>query len=617
MDENVGYSELVAKAQGGDQVSFDHLVRLTEKRLRASIYRLTLEEDLTEEIVQDTIVTMLKVLNELRETERFWPWVLRIAINKLRLHRRTETRRKTVPLSAATSGALAGEGRDAVSDMVGTELREVVSGAMASLKPAYRAVLCLRCYDELGYAEIGELMGCGEFAARMRLCRAKKALKKALLRHGLGKGWVGPALVLFGKMTAPSEAAAAQVSVAASVTKVGLAAGLIGAIGSSTTVIYLAAAGLLSVLAVVASSGPDGTAAMSGQWAGPASGGAVRGGLASTNREYWYFFPEGPYGPMITRSMAGYANGTGCYCRSVQDEQANYFFDEGRNIVHVNNYRQWNEDLSVWRLPTDRAKLTDFLSRVEGEGKELEYVVAKGRGLLLISGQGDDGCYSLTVRHVRATQEEYLRYSWPAGATLMDNRDQMHSRGWTYFRITGHVNDEQVTGSGRVPFVYAASRKHGPWLKLKVGDRLRIVDGRDQAVVYEEGEVVARYAGGSFFSGLSRPWMGLHTIDTVRRDAAEQEVWFETKYSGSEQAATVLLNTGQGELTYTIDMENDLVDRITIATGASKGELTFSYLDRIDGARGEFSEPERKFERKPPDEGMGMLWLFRLLTGSF
>ncbi|MHC4574431.1 MAG: hypothetical protein ACYS76_09920, partial [Planctomycetota bacterium] len=280
---------------------------------------------------------------------------------------------------------------------------------------------------------------------------------------------------------------------------------------------------------------------------------------------------------------------------------ANYYFDNRSSTVHINNYRQYNSDLAVRRLPTDAAEVTEFLSAVEGEREKMEYVAADGAGLVVVAEREQDSYSSWATRHFRAMEEEYIRYSWPAGIKIVDNRDPMHQRGWTYFEIEGQINGERVTGRGRIPFVYAASREYSPWLRLKVANRLRVVDSGTNAVVYDSGgKVAGRYPGGSFFAGLGRPWMGLHTIDTVRRDAAKEQVPFETKYKPGND----------------VDMQADVIDEIAISTGQGKeGFLKFTYLQNVEKEGDELIQPQitKRYggeRRKSP----GVLWLLRIAS---
>ncbi|MHC4260799.1 MAG: RNA polymerase sigma factor, partial [Planctomycetota bacterium] len=100
MSEIIDYVRLVKRAQHGDKECLDRLARAASERLRVNVHRFTLEDNLTQDIVQETILEMLKVLGELREADRFWPWLYKIALSKIRLYHRREQRRKTMPISA-------------------------------------------------------------------------------------------------------------------------------------------------------------------------------------------------------------------------------------------------------------------------------------------------------------------------------------------------------------------------------------------------------------------------------------------------------------------------------------------------------------------------------------
>ena len=237
MEEKNDYSKLVKLAQLGDKQSRDRLAGLAQERLRTDIYRLTMQYDLTEEIVQESMLEMFKILGKLREADRFWPWLYKIALNKINLHYRDEQHHKTMSMSAAQDADVKGDGLEVVAEGTALELKDIVFAAMQQLRPRHRAVLIMRCYREMEYSLIAESMQCSEFAARMLFYRAKKSLQKQLSRSGFGKGSLLTALILFGKMTAPTEAAAAQVSVTSATASVGITAGLAGMMSRKATVI--------------------------------------------------------------------------------------------------------------------------------------------------------------------------------------------------------------------------------------------------------------------------------------------------------------------------------------------------------------------------------------------
>ena len=606
---------MIRKAQLGDRECLSRLAEVARVYLREYVLRLTLQEDLTEDIVQESILEMFKVFDKLKKADRFWAWLHGIAFNKIRSHYGRQWRHKTISLSEVACEIATEDSQNALADMVNRELKQIVLRSMRELSPRHRAVLTMRCYKEMAYSEIAMLMGCSEFGAQALFYRAKKALAKKLSRHGLGKGYLLTTLVLFGKLTAATEASAANVSVTAATLKVSAAASLAAMVTSKTAIVSLTAAGTIAAGTAGITHRTDNIDSKLQQNDTQTSLNVPQETRANRPMEQcWYFFPEGAGGPVMMRLLEFSKTGKQSYCRYLQNQYASYSND--KTTIYMNNFHMYNTDLSVRRLPTDGEDLTEFISRITGRPDDMENVSGKGKGLLVISKRNSDHGDRIwrIDRHFNVLEEEYFQFDWPESAKIIDNRDEMHKRGWTYFRISGRLNQEQVSGTGQIPFVYATSRRFGPWLKLQIGNSLTITDSGSMACVFDRsGKAVAAYTGGSFFKGLGRPWMGLHTIDAVRRDAAEQEVWFETKkISGSNKAEVVLTNE-QAKLVYTIDMETDVIEKIAFSTGSGdEGELRFSYLQDIDGLGNQFTQPNARSNRQTQQEPPGMLWLAAL-----
>jgi len=620
MTDHENYAELVKKAQLGDRECLDRLAEKGRVRLYEYVFRLTLQEDLTQDIIQETILEMYKVFNKLKQAERFWDWLEGIAFNKVRSHYGRLWRHKTVSLSEMGHDIAGEDSQDGLADMVNQELKQIVFRSMQELAPRHRSVLALRCYKQMPYAQIAQLLGCTEFAAQSLFYRAKKALAKKLSRHGLGKGYLLAALVLFGKMTASTEAAAAQVSVTAATLKVGVGASLAALATSKIAVVSVATVGVIGAGMGAVELGANRNGNGSQESPIQTSPYVSQQNAASQGTDQcWYFFPEGRDRPVMLRLLKSDTSQEQPFCRYLQNQYANYRYDQG--TVYTINARAYNPDLSVRLLPTDNQDLHAFIARVQGRPAHMESITGRGKGLLVISRRqaGQDYTTWKIDRHFNTLEEEYFQSDWPARAQRIDRRDAMHQRGWTYFRITGRIGAQGVSGTGRMPFVYSTSKRFGPWLKLKMADGSKIVDSGTGACVYDpSGKTVARYRGGSFFKGLARPWMGLHTIDVVRRDAAEQEVWFETEALADSEQVEVVLDCKQVKLVYTIDMEADVVEKISFAgANGSTGELSFSYLEMIAGMDSDFTPPRATGHRAQQREGQGMLWLVKLLDGKW
>ena len=617
MTDRADYIELITRAQRGDRVCLDQLAELARPRLQEYVYRLVLDDNSTQDIVQETILQMFKALGELKKPDRFWPWLFRIAMSRISRHHRTENRQKRAS-EAGTAGGARKDQAEALENLVSSELKQIVAAAMKTLQTRQRAVLTMRCYNDMTYSEIADVLNCSKFAARQLFCRAKLSLQKQLSRQGFGKGSLLMALTLFGKMTASSEAAAASVSLTATTMKAGLAASVAGMIGAKTAIVSLTAAGALVVGTTMVISQPDKTTQTP-----PPIQASTDSHMAARTADQgkavdrcWYYYPPNADGAVMMRLLRADSKRNQPYLQSLHDEEANYYFDKKTKTINLENCRPRQGDLSVWRLPNDRRALSEFLSQIDGRTEITTGLSGGTDGLLVISRRNDDrgDGFALETYHYHVLEEVQFRYNWPIGAKLVDKRDPMHKRGWTHFTIAGQIDGRQITGTGQLPFVYTAGRRRPAWLKLKLAEDIELTDTARGACIRDaSGKVIASYPPGAFFAGLSRPWMGLHTIDTIRRDAAAEQIPFETEYKDPTKIE-ITLKTNRGKILYTVDTANDLLDTIKFSTNNNhKGILQFSYLQQLDETDNKFKEPWANqyaaHQTKP-----GPTWILELAT---
>ncbi len=614
---------LIKKAQLGDRDGLDHLAEMAKVRLHEYVLRLTLNEDLTQDIVQETILEMLQIFKKLRKAEAFWPWLYSIALNKTRNHYGKRWRRRTRNFSETNYEPEVTTGDDTLSDVVTAELRQIVLQSVSQLAPRHRAVLSMRCYDHLSYAQIAQLMGCSEIGARAAFCRAKKCLARHLAAYGLGKGSLVLALVAFGKITATSKASAAQVAVTGAMLQVGSKAALVAGVTSKSGLIGLAAGGLIVGSLSLNVKRITSVFALTPHPAGAIAAAPLQ--LAENQpQEYWYYFPDARNDVVMQRLLQFDATGRNPVCRILQNQYANYHFDERSDAVHINNYHVCKPDLSVMRLPTDSAELSGFIARMEGKSADMELTPASRNRLLVIcKHHREHGTQIWRIdRHMNVLEEEYFQVSWPRSTPVIDDRDIMHKRGWTYIEISGHVGGHPVSGIARIPFVYAYAQQHYPWLKIRAGDGSIFVDTPSGARIYDAaGLIAAEFPGGSFFQGLLRPWTGLHCIDTIRRDAAEQRLNFATTYDGEADSVRITVQTEDLTLVYTVDLLADVIE--TIACNPTSKERPFSSELHLS-YRQELSADEETSLVPPADvrpssierRQIGMRWLQRLMASQ-
>lgn len=180
----------VKRAQGGDYEAFDELVRRHEQRLYALSMRMLRHREDAENVVQTTFLNILEHLEGFRGESTFATWSTRIAthvaLNVLR-------KRKGLPtISLDDRDDEAGEVHhprliskwpDDPARVVETkELNRILRETMLSLPEKLRLVFVLRDVEELSVAETAEVLQISEANVKVRLLRARLALREKLTR---------------------------------------------------------------------------------------------------------------------------------------------------------------------------------------------------------------------------------------------------------------------------------------------------------------------------------------------------------------------------------------------------------------------------------------------------
>jgi len=633
MAQDQTWTKLVRQAQKGHKEDVNKLAREAKGRLCAYIYRVTLNYDLTEDISQEVLLQMFKSLNQLKSVKSFWPWLYRIAQNKIQEHYKVKHKKSPAFGEAFYKNFTLQRSKyhqeDGLRQLLKKELSKKVVVAMKQLKQQYRAILSLRCFEQLSYSEIAVAMECSEVRARILFYRAKQALKKQLAHQGLKKGFLLICLSLFGRLTAPARAA--TVTVSASSVKVGVMTAIIATAGTNlgiatvtTTAVGLATMGGISVFSDPPLPQRSEVKSINYTIQLRDTSQGLTSNLSQGAFEQWFSCPDGIDGPLFMRTQRWDAKQTNKLSAWLENGEGNYYYGTD-NKIYINNYRAFWSSLRVRRLPTDPAEFTNYISEIEGNLSGVEYTRDCRTGLLR---------HSLDDRFVEARNfrtnykynklnESLFDYDFSEDIPVIDERDQMHKRGWTYFRVNGEINNQKISAMGQIPFVYNASREHPAWIRLKIGNEFEIIDCNNGACLRRaDGTVIAAYKPGTFFKGLLRPWMGMHTIDIIRRDAARRRVAFRTMPARNKEDIIVRVyyedERNNTELVYGIDMENDIIEDIRFEVrNRIIGSLVFSYLQDIEQGGDEFIAPA--IAQSPEDSirpGAGILWLVDLAQGN-
>lgn len=178
----------VNRARQGDRVALSDLIEQESPGLRRYLLSVVGNLELSEELLQETMVHVVGSIHRLKDPACFRGWLYRIASNEIRNVFR-DRRRSAVRFSALNEGTVEGMS-DPDDPEIGQilqtqEVRRQVASAVAGLKEFHRRVVTLRCFERLSYAQISDRIGCSESSARTGFVRAKRQIRHELQRLGL------------------------------------------------------------------------------------------------------------------------------------------------------------------------------------------------------------------------------------------------------------------------------------------------------------------------------------------------------------------------------------------------------------------------------------------------
>jgi RNA polymerase sigma-70 factor (ECF subfamily) len=171
---------LVAKARDGDYRAFEVLFERHRTLVYRFVYQMAPRRDDAEDIVQEVFVRAYQNLHRYRDEAKFTTWLLRIATNlgtdrARMLNRRTALEQKEA--AGALSWMTVGDRENPIDNLQNEELKEVLRKALLALPDHHRNVIVMRDIEEMEYQDIAETLGCTIGGAKLRVLRARRALR--------------------------------------------------------------------------------------------------------------------------------------------------------------------------------------------------------------------------------------------------------------------------------------------------------------------------------------------------------------------------------------------------------------------------------------------------------
>ncbi|WP_157811717.1 RNA polymerase sigma factor [Tenacibaculum sp. SZ-18] len=171
-------SALMLKVKAGESQTLGLLYERYKKRLFGFFYQMCKDANLSEDLVQNVFIRVLKYKHTYNEESNFLSWLFRIARNVYYDQFKVNSNNRTTDLDEVNNLFIVG---NVESDIEKNEKVSLLKEAMNQLPAKKKELIVLSKLKELKYKELGEIVGCSEGNARTRVHRALLDLKQIYL----------------------------------------------------------------------------------------------------------------------------------------------------------------------------------------------------------------------------------------------------------------------------------------------------------------------------------------------------------------------------------------------------------------------------------------------------
>jgi RNA polymerase sigma-70 factor (ECF subfamily) len=172
---------LVSRAKEGEYRAFETLFERHRELVYRFAFQMARKRDDAEDIVQEVFVRAYQNLPRYRDEAKFTTWLLRIATNLGTDRARMHQRRNNLEQQEA-GGALTwmteSSAEDPVENLERERRKQAVHNAIAALPEHHRKVIVMRDIEEMEYQDMSDVLGCSVGGAKLRVLRARRALKE-------------------------------------------------------------------------------------------------------------------------------------------------------------------------------------------------------------------------------------------------------------------------------------------------------------------------------------------------------------------------------------------------------------------------------------------------------
>jgi RNA polymerase sigma-70 factor (ECF subfamily) len=177
---------------GKDRATTERFVRCNLGWMLAVAKRIVVDTAIAEDVVQEAFSSVFENLDSFRGDSSLKTWIHRIVVNQALMALRKQRRRNEQPIDQLLPqfddngcriddpAMLSQSAETPEALLMSNDRKQQVLSSILLLPESYRIVLMLRDIEELSTSEVADATGLTEANVKVRLHRARAALKKLL-----------------------------------------------------------------------------------------------------------------------------------------------------------------------------------------------------------------------------------------------------------------------------------------------------------------------------------------------------------------------------------------------------------------------------------------------------
>jgi RNA polymerase sigma-70 factor (ECF subfamily) len=189
-DASTADADLVQRSLGGDETAFSELIGRHQRLVWRTVYRRLGRSSEGEDAVQEVFLRSYLSLHTFDRSFSFHGWIGRIATNycidqlrRRKLHLQMCRHMEEIDRRQMHDAITSDHDIGSINTCLPEQYINLLRIMLEELAPKYKAAFVLREMEDREYGEVAQVLGVSEAAARVRVSRARKMMRKRFHDH--------------------------------------------------------------------------------------------------------------------------------------------------------------------------------------------------------------------------------------------------------------------------------------------------------------------------------------------------------------------------------------------------------------------------------------------------